>query len=230
MENLPLPRVLVYQDEDCEMMTDYLAFQGFAVIPTTTANILMKARTEKYDLCIVDHYASAVPGDLKVLMALRRIDKHVPVIVMTSKSRHEFIIDAFNSGADDYIARPYNLDEVVCRIKALLKRCGIKTRGLEDVYRIGNYTFDVKEQELSIDDVRVRLTEKESRVLALLCAYKNELLPRKVIMQHVWSDDNYFNKRSLDVHMCALRNYLKTDSSVEIETKRGLGYTLKAPE
>lgn len=229
-KQIGLPRILVYQDEDCSVMTDYLQFYGFEVITSTEADILHKIKEKNYDLCILGHYKTSLPGDLRLLRALRKTDHRTPVIIVSDQSRYEFIIDAFDAEADDYIIRPYNLEELIRRIKAILKRCGVKVRAIELSYKIGNYTFDTEKNTLSINGVETKLTNKESKTLSLLCAYKNEILPKKILMQQVWTDDNYFNKRSLDVHMCFLRNYLKMDKRIVIETKRGIGYSLVVNE
>lgn len=229
-KQIGLPRILVYQDEDCSVMTDYLQFYGFEVITSTEADILHKIKEKNYDLCILGHYKTSLPGDLRLLKTLRKTDCRTPVIMVSDQSRYEFIIDAFDAEADDYIIRPYNLEELIRRIKAILRRCGVKVRAIELSYKIGNYTFDTEKNTLSINGVETKLTNKESKTLSLLCAYKNEILPKKILMQQVWADDNYFNKRSLDVHMCFLRNYLKMDKRIVIETKRGIGYSLVVNE
>lgn len=229
-KQIGLPRILVYQDEDCSVMTDYLQFYGFEVITSTEADILHKIKEKNYDLCILGHYKTSLPGDLRLLRALRKTDHRTPVIIVSDQSRYEFIIDAFDAEADDYIVRPYNLEELIRRIKAILRRCGVKVRAVELSYKIGNYTFDTEKNTLSINEVETKLTNKESKTLSLLCAYKNEILPKKILIQQVWTDDNYFNKRSLDVHMCLLRNYLKMDKRIVIETKRGIGYSLVVNE
>lgn len=229
-KQIGLPRILVYQDEDCSVMADYLQFYGFEVITSTEADILHKIKEKNYDLCILGHYKTSLPGDLRLLKTLRKTDCRTPVIMVSDQSRYEFIIDAFDAEADDYIIRPYNLEELIRRIKAILRRCGVKVRAIELSYKIGNYTLDTEKNTLSINGVETKLTNKESKTLSLLCAYKNEILPKKILMQQVWTDDNYFNKRSLDVHMCLLRNYLKMDKRIVIETKRGIGYSLVVNE
>lgn len=225
-----LPRILVYQDEDCSIMTDYLQFYGFDVITSAEEDIIPKIKSCNYDLCILSHYKANLPGDLRLLTALRKVDNKAPVILVSDQSRYEYILDAFDAGVDDYVIRPYNLEELIRRIKAVLRRCGVKVRAIELTYQIGKYVFNTEDNTLVINGAETKLTSKESKTLALLCAYQNELLPRKVLMQHVWTDDNYFNKRSLDVHMCNLRNYLKMDKRISIETRRGIGYSLVIEE
>lgn len=222
-----LPRILIYQDEDCKILVDYLVYNGFQVITSTENDILIKIKEKNYDLCILSHYKTtdAFMG-LKPLKFLRKSDDKTPVIMVSDKARYEHVIEAFDEGADDYIIRPYNIEELIRRIKAVLKRCGVQVRGIEPFYEIGDYLFNTANKILTIGDVKTRLSNKQSQILALLCAYKNEVLPRKILMQQIWADDNYFNKRSLDVYMCMLRNMLKMDSRIVIETIREVGYSL----
>ena len=227
---VPLPRILIYQDEDCSVLTDYLTFCGFSVISTSDENVMKKLREGNYDLCILSHLKKTIPGDLKLLDHIRKLDKRMPVIFVSDLFDYSYIIEAFNSGVDDYIVRPYNIEELVCRVKALLRRCGVKIRSIEPTYKIGDYIFDNKSKLLILGSVKIKLAIKESKTLALLCAYKNELLPKDTLLHGIWKDDNYFNKRSLDVHMCHLRSYLKLDKRISLDTVRGLGYTLTIKE
>lgn len=228
---LALPRILIYQDEDCKIMVDYLVYNGFQVITSTEYDILAKIKEKNYDLCILSHYKTTDASmRLKPLEFLRESDNRTPVIMVSDKTRYDYVIEAFDEGADDYIIRPYNIEELIRRIKAVIKRCGVRVRSIEPSYEIGDYLFDTANKILTIGDVKTRLNNKQSQIFALLCAYKNEILPKKILMQQVWTDDNYFNKRSLDVHMCMLRNMLKMDNRVVIETIQGVGYSLVIEE
>lgn len=224
-QSSPMPRILIYQVADSTIMEDYLKFYGFEITSSTSENIKSKIKDLNYDLCIMDYY-----NGLELLNFLRKIDNRMPVIFVSSQCDNEHIIKALDAGADDYVCIPYNLEVLVSRIKALLRRMGIHSRGLMDAYKIGNYTLNVKTEILAIDSIEIKLSKKETTVLALLCAYRNELLPKKLLMQHVWKDDNYYNRRSLDVHMCNLRNYLKRDDRIEIRTIRSTGYSLVIAE
>lgn len=228
---LALPRILIYQDEDCKILVDYLVYNGFQVITSTEYDILIKIREKNYDLCILSHYKTTDASmKLKPLKFLRKSDDKIPVIMVSDKARYEYVIEAFDEGADDYVIRPYNIEELIRRIKAVLKRCGVRVRNIEPSYEIGDYLFNTVDKILTIGSVKTRLNNKQSQVLALLCAYKNEILPKKILMQQVWTNDNYFNKRSLDVNICMLRNMLKMDNRVVIETIRGVGYSLVIEE
>lgn len=221
------PKILVYQDEDCSIMVDYLIFYGFDVITSNREDIIQKIKNGGYDLCILSHYKSVDIGNLSLLKILRKADKSTPVIMVSDLSKYQFIIEAYDEGADDYIIRPYNLEILVRKINIALKRCGIKTRTIQNAYRLGNYRFDVLSDTLAIDNTEIKLPAKETQLLALLCAYEGEVLQTSVIMQRLWrGENNYWNKRSLDVNICHLRNYLKMDERISIVTKRALGYSL----
>ena len=221
------PKILVYQDEDCSIMVDYLIFYGFDVITSNREDIIPKIKDGGYDLCILSHYKSVGIGNLSLLKILRKADKSTPVIMVSDLSKYQFIIEAYDEGADDYIIKPYNLEVLVRKINIALKRCGIKTRTIQNAYQLGNYVFDVVNDTISIDNTEIKLPAKETQLLALLCAYEGEVLQTSVIMQRLWrGENNYWNKRSLDVNICHLRNYLKMDERISIVTKRALGYSL----
>lgn len=221
------PKILVYQDENCDVMVDYLTFYGFDIIISNEDNIVSKIKDGGYDLCILSHYKSAIIGNLSLLKILRKTDKLTPVIMVSDLSKYQFIIEAYDEGADDYIIRPYNLEILVRKINLILKRYGIKTRIIQNTYQLGNYRFDVVNDTLTIDNTEIKLPAKETQLLALLCAYEGEVLQTSVIMQRLWrGENNYWNKRSLDVNICHLRNYLKMDKRISIVTKRALGYSL----
>lgn len=221
------PKILVYQDEDCSIMVDYLIFYGFDVITSNREDIIQKIKNGGYDLCILSHYKSVGIGNLSLLKILRKADKSTPVIMVSDLSKYQFIIEAYDEGADDYIIRPYNLEILVRKINIVLKKCGIKTRTIQNAYQLGNYRFDVLNDTLIIDSTEIKLPAKETQLLALLCAYEGEVLQTSVIMQRLWrGENNYWNKRSLDVNICHLRNYLKMDERISIVTKRALGYSL----
>lgn len=228
---LALPRILIYQDEDCKILVDYLVYNGFQVITSTENDILIKIREKNYDLCILSHYKTTDASmRLKPLKFLHKSDDKIPVIMVSDKAQYEYVIEAFDEGADDYVIRPYNIEELIRRIKAVLKRCGVRVRNIESSYEIGDYLLNTVDKILTIGNVKTQLNNKQSQILALLCAYKNEILPKKILMQQVWTDDNYFNKRSLDAYICMLRNILKMDNRVAIETIRRVGYSLVIEE
>lgn len=221
------PKILIYQSENCEVMAEYLAASGFDIISSDESDVVRKIKDGDYDLCILDHYRSANIGNLSLLNTLRRIDKSVPVIMISELSNYKFIIEAYDKGIDDYIVRPYNLEILVRKMRVILKRRGIKTKPILTAYELGNYIFNVDSRILQINEDAIKLTDRETQLLALLCAYKGEILQFNIIMRKLWQgENNYWNRRSLDVIMCHLRKYLNLDKRISILTKRGLGYSL----
>jgi DNA-binding response OmpR family regulator len=164
---------------------------------------------------------------LTLAKEIRRIKAGIPVLFLTAKSQKEDVIEGFRSGADDYITKPFSMEELLYRIQAILKRSGGASRfKKEDHYIIGSYTFDPLKQILLRESQSVKLTTKESELLELLCRYGNEILERNFALKSIWIDDNYFNARSMDVYITRLRKYLKNDPAVKILNVHGKGYKL----
>jgi two-component system OmpR family response regulator len=158
---------------------------------------------------------------------IRKINPDVPIIFLTARSQKEDILEGFRTGADDYITKPFSMEELLYRIQAILKRTTVTYPARkQDLYVIGNYTFNPLKQHLIFGDHTVKLTTKESELLELLCRHSNEILERNFALKSIWIDDNYFNARSMDVYITRLRKYLKNDPSVKILNIHGRGYKL----
>ena len=148
-------------------------------------------------------------------------------IFLTAKNQKEDIIDGFKSGADDYITKPFSMEELLYRIEAILRRSAYPSLSKkDDTYSIGGYSFYPLTQKLIFDDQTIKLTTKESELLDLLCRHGNQILERNFALKTIWIDDNYFNARSMDVYITRLRKYLKKDPSVKILNIHGKGYKL----
>ena len=132
-------------------------------------------------------------------------------------------------GADDYLTQPFSREELTFRIEAILRRVRGKKNKEVSTYQLGRFTFDARKQLLGIDDKQIKLTTKESELLALLCAHTNEILQREFALKTIWNEDNYFNARSMDVYITKLRKHLKEDPTVEIINIHGKGYKLIVP-
>ena len=152
----------------------------------------------------------------------------MPVIFLTAKNQQEDILEGFRSGADDYITKPFSMEELILRIEAIMRRTksGVTATEKEDSYAIGQYSFDSLKQILSYKDQQIKLTTKESELLELLCRNENMILERNFALKTIWTDDNYFNARSMDVYISRLRKYLGKDPSVQIVNVHGKGYKL----
>ena len=158
---------------------------------------------------------------------IRRVNPSVPVIFLTAKNQQEDVIEGFRKGADDYITKPFSMEELLYRIEAILRRsAGSATGVVQENYTVGKYTFDPVNRILVYRDHSIRLTTKEAELLELLCRHKNEVLERNYALRTIWIDDNYFNARSMDVYITRLRKYLKKDPSVKILNVHGKGYKL----
>lgn len=219
------PTILIFQNSGQDVIAEYLKFNGFQVIEACESDVVQKLKETEYQLCILDYFRG--PYDLKLLNIARKFDETKPVIMVTDAHDYALTIKAFRDGADDYVSKPCNVEELVCRIKAVLRRSRVDSRAIENFYKIGDLTLDVEEKVLYRDrEFALTLNARESRTLAVLCAYRNEVVPSVFLLKKIWYDDNKFSKRSLDVHICKLRKYLAFVPNVRIETVRGFGYKL----
>jgi DNA-binding response OmpR family regulator len=151
----------------------------------------------------------------------------VPIIFLTAKNMKEDVLEGFKIGADDYITKPFSMEELIFRIEAIMRRILQDTNSPDDaVYKLGIYTFDTRKQMLTGGEEEVKLTTKEAELLRLLCNNANKVLERNFALKTIWIDDNYFNARSMDVYITKLRKHLKDDPKVEIINVHGKGYKL----
>ena len=161
---------------------------------------------------------------------IRNVSSETPIIFLTARNMKEDVLQGFKLGADDYITKPFSMEELVSRISAILRRVRGKRDKDVTVFRIGKYTFDTQKQTLNINNKSQKLTTKESELLSLLCQHVNEILERNYALKAIWVDDNYFNARSMDVYITKLRKLIKDDPTIEIINIHGKGYKLIAPE
>ena len=183
---------------------------------------------EKYDLCILDVMMPKKDG-ITLVKEIRAINTEIPIIFLTAKNMKDDILEGFKAGADDYITKPFSMEELVLRIEAIFRRVKGKRSKEQQVYQFGNMNFDTQKQILTINGESTKLTTKEAELLALLCAHANDILERNHALKQIWVDDNYFNARSMDVYITKLRKLLKPDPSIEIINIHGKGYKLIAP-
>jgi DNA-binding response OmpR family regulator len=212
------------------LLQDYLQLKGkFDVDLCKDGEEGLRSFTKKtYDLLILDVMMPKKDG-FTLGKDVRRINAEVPIIFATAKGMIEDKTQAFNLGGDDYITKPFRIEELLLRINALLKRVGNTDRQEEEkqtIFKIGRYTFDYTQQIISIADTQQKLSTKEAQLLRLLCLRKNEVLTREEALLNIWHDDNYFSGRSMDVFLSKIRKYLKDDPEVEIINVHGRGYKL----
>jgi DNA-binding response OmpR family regulator len=221
---------LCEDDENLGMLLrEYLQAKGFDtdLYPDGEAGYRGFVK-EKYDLCVLDVMMPKKDG-ITLVKEIRAINSEIPIIFLTAKNMKEDILEGFKAGADDYITKPFSMEELVLRIEAIIRRVRGKKVKEQQVYNFGNLKFDTQKQILTIGDQETKLTTKESELLALLCAHANQILERNHALKQIWVDDNYFNARSMDVYITKLRKLLKADPEIEIINIHGKGYKLIVP-
>lgn len=223
--------LLCEDDENLGMLLrEYLQAKGYRAELCANGEEGYKAFLRgKFDICVLDVMMPIKDG-FTLAQEIRAANAEIPIIFLTAKTLKEDILEGFKIGADDYITKPFSMEELVFRIEAVLRRvCGKKNKE-NTTYKIGRFLFDTQKQLLTIDGEQTKLTTKENELLSLLCAHANEILQRDFALKTIWIDDNYFNARSMDVYITKLRKHLKADSSIEIINIHGKGYKLITPE
>ena len=222
--------ILVADDdrEIREIVSLLLSSENYAVLTVEDGLQAAELAEPNIDLYILDVNMPGQSG----LMAAAQIRQcfQAPIIFLTAKTLKEDILEGFKLGADDYITKPFSMEELVFRIEAILRRTKGKKSRESTVYRLGQFTFDTQKQLLQIGEKQTKLTTKENELLALLCSHSNEILQRDFALKTIWIDDNYFNARSMDVYITKLRKHLKDDPQIEIINIHGKGYKLITPE
>ena len=182
----------------------------------------------KYDMCLLDVMMPKMDG-FTLAREIRMVNSEVPIMFLTAKNLKDDVLEGFKLGADDYLTKPFSMDELVYRMEAILRRVKARSKQATVRYQLGKFTFDTQRQLLTIGDKSTKLTTKESELLTMLCAHMNDVLERDLALKTIWIDDNYFNARSMDVYITKLRKHLKEDPNVEINNVHGKGYRLVAP-
>jgi len=221
-------KVLLVEDDSNlgSITSDYLKAKGFNCSWEINGELGYREFVKNhYDIVILDVMMPIKDG-FSTAKDIRGIDKKVPIIFLTAKSMKEDTLKGFEIGADDYITKPFNMEELTARISAILKRVSSDTESHFDDIKIGKLTFNPKMQILSKGDFSVSLTTKESDLLILLYKNKNDILERDHALKAIWGDDNYFNGRSMDVYIAKLRKYLKHDEQIQIINVHGRGFKL----
>lgn len=230
------PKILYVEDDvNLGFVTkDNLLKRGYDI--TLCEDGLTAAQTfqkQKFDLVILDVMLPKIDG-FALAQKLRDKDKNVPIIFLTAKSMLEDKLQGFKLGADDYITKPFSIDELSHKIEVFLKRSKVFAENpvseSKNVYHIGSYTFDFKELTLSNKEQKHSLTIREAELLRMLAIQRNQVVRREAILHQVWGEDNYYIGRSLDVFISRLRKLFADDPSVEIENVRGVGFKFNVEE
>jgi len=210
------------------VIADQLRSEGYQVsLATDGVEALKRFNEQPYHLCVFDVMMPKKDG-FTLAKDIRKINSDIPILFLTAKSMTEDKIEGFNAGGDDYLTKPFSVEELNLRIKSLLKRVNIRTEIPEEkVFNVANFVFDTENLTLTLDGKVQSLTKKEAQILKLLFKFKNQVLPREVILNTVWGQDDYFVGRSLDVFITKLRKYLKADESIVISNIHGVGFKLE---
>lgn len=225
-------RILLAEDDENlgSLLQEYLQAKNYETDWVTNGERAFRHFEQfHYDLCLLDVMMPVKDG-FTLASEIRILNSEIPIIFLTAKSLKEDVLEGFSLGADDYITKPFSMEELLFRIEAILRRTK-GTRGSEkNQYEIGIFKFDFKKQLLTGKGKEQKLTTKESELLKLLCNNMNQVLERNFALKAIWIDDNYFNARSMDVYITKLRKYLRTDPGVQIINVHGKGYKLVVDE
>jgi len=230
--NTETMKILLCEDDENlgMLLREYLQAKGYETELCTDGEAGYRAfMKDKFDLCVFDVMMPKKDG-FSLARDVRQNNQDVPIIFLTAKTLKEDILEGFKIGADDYLTKPFSMEELTFRIEAILRRVRGKKNREKNFYKIGSFTFDTQKQILARGEEQTKLTTKESELLSLLCAHANEILQRDYALKTIWIDDNYFNARSMDVYITKLRKHLKDDADVEIINIHGKGYKLIIPE
>jgi two-component system, OmpR family, response regulator len=231
-------RILLVEDDKNfgDVLKSYLEMHDYDVT-LATDGVAGKEQFQKaqYDLCIFDVMMPKKDG-FTLAKEVREKNKAIPIIFLTAKTQKQDLLEGFNIGADDYITKPFNSEELLVRIQAILKRIQPQA-GPEDLiqeFEFGHYHFNVPLRILQFksgsQEEKIKLSPKEAELLRLFCLKKNHVLTRNEALVKVWGEDNYFTARSMDVFLTKLRKHLIHDPRVEIVNIHGNGFQLKVPE
>ncbi len=223
-------KILLVEDDTSLgfVIADQLRSDGYSVsLCTDGSDGFRRFNSEDFHLCIFDVMMPKKDG-FSLARDVRKINETIPILFLTAKSMMEDKVEGFKSGGDDYLTKPFSVEELQLRLSALLKRVNIvKKTEDEPIIFIGTYTFDKLNFKLSHERFDKILTNKEAQILKILCKFKNQVVPRDIILNAVWGQDDYFVGRSLDVFITKLRKYFKEDEQITISNIHGIGFKLE---
>jgi len=220
-------KVLLVEDDANlgTLLAEYMKAKNYETqLYSNGKEALERFKRNEYDFCILDIMMPIKDG-FTLAQEIRLVNSEIPIIFLTAKTMKDDVLKGFEIGADDYITKPFSMEELLYRIEAVLRRS--KKEDINDnKIEIGKYIFEPNKQLLHFGNNEIKLTTKESELLRLLCKNKNQVLERNFALKTIWDDDTYFNARSMDVYITKLRKHLKDDSSIEIINVHGKGFKL----
>lgn len=220
-------KILYAEDDDTLgfVTQDNLSENGFDVTHCTDGNQALKAfKSDNFDICVFDVMMPKKDG-FELAKAVRKLNSEIPIIFLTAKSMKEDRIEGLTIGGDDYITKPFSIEELILKIEIFLKRKSIVKESMP-VVKIRSYTFDHDNLMISHKNFSKKLTQKEADLFKLLVENKNNIVRREEILTKVWGKNDYFLGRSMDVFISRLRKYLKEDDKISIENLHGIGFKM----
>jgi len=219
-------KILYVEDELFlgKIVRETLQARGFEVVMESDGDkVIPVFREELPDICVLDIMLPNRNG-FEIAEDIRKINDDIPIIFLTAKTQTEDVVKGFQLGGNDYIRKPFSMEELIVRIENLMRvKRGTPTVAGDQV-TLGKYVFWINKQTLADGTAERRLSYRESELLKYLYANKDRVIDRKDLLNHIWGNDSFFNSRNLDVYITKLRSYLKEDSSLEIITIKGMGY------
>lgn len=217
--------LLAEDDENLgQLLQTYLKSKGFDVELARNGKLAFERFNEaKYDFCIFDVMMPIMDG-FSLAKEIREIDRKVPILFLTAKAMKEDKLEGFSLGADDYLTKPFSMEELLARITAILRRIETPSNDEGGTQMVGKIPFEPELRILHLAEGDKKLTTKENQLLTMLVKNQNEILDRQATLRAIWGDDNYFNGRSMDVYIAKLRKLLKEDEAIEIMNVHGKGF------
>ena len=223
-------RILFVEDEAALAMiiSDSMEAEGFEVHHYSDAEPALKAYFElQPDLIVLDVMLPKSNG-FEIAKTIRNTDRKTPIIFLTAKAKVQDVVTGFQSGGNDYLRKPFSIEELIIRMRVLLNdaRLLVNDQNEESIFQLGDFNFNTIQQTLKTGEKTIKLTGRESELLHLFCQHQNQLLSKQSILLKIWGDDSFFHSRSMDVFISKLRRYLKEDPRLQIINVRGAGYKL----
>mgnify|MGYP003291198373 FL=1 len=207
------------------ILKSFLIVKGYPTeLSRDGAEALLRFENEAFDFVILDTVLSGIDG-YTLADKIRQCDVEIPIMFISSKTSRADVSRGFAVGADDFISKPFSVDELYERVTAICKRTVYKTKS-EHVYKLASYTFDGVRHVLIRNGIEKKLTNRELDLLFLFCEYKNRIVERSLALQRIWHEENYFNARNMDVYIAKIRKLFKDDPNVELQNIHGVGYKL----
>jgi DNA-binding response OmpR family regulator len=226
-----ITKVLLAEDDQNLgiILKSYLEAKGFPTVLCVNGKEAWEAfNHQEFDFCIIDVMMPLKDG-FSLTEDIRKVNRQIPILFLTAKSMQQDILKGFSVGGDDYLTKPFSMDELLARIYAILRCMEISAKGIarkNDVFELGKLKFDYTRQLLETPEGEIKLTSKESALLKMLCEKPNDVLERTAALKSIWQDDSYFNARSMDVYITKIRKYLKADPGLSVVNVHGIGFKL----